>query len=86
MAGDISRVEARDQVARIVSTGHHRRRWAVTLGWGVMGTGIALTLGGSPVVCLLALTAMTTRMGCRGASSLTSDEVRATKQRHRGRS
>ena len=26
----------------------------MTLGWGVMGTGIALTLGGSPVVCLLA--------------------------------
>lgn len=57
VAGDISRVEARDQVARIVSTGHHRRRWAATLGWGVMGTGIALTLGGSPVVCLLAFLA-----------------------------
>ena len=57
VAGDISRAEARDQVARIVSTGHHRRRWAATLGWGVMGTGIALTLGGSPVVCLLAFLA-----------------------------
>ena len=29
----------------------------MTLGWGVMGTGIALTLGGSPVVCLLAFLA-----------------------------
>ena len=57
IAGVITRDEARDQVARIVSTGHQRRRWTVTLGWGVMGTGIALTLGGSPVVCLLAFLA-----------------------------
>jgi uncharacterized membrane protein YjjP (DUF1212 family) len=56
-AGALTRSQARDQVARIVSTGHHRHRWAVTLGWGVMGTGIALTLGGSPVVCLLAFVA-----------------------------
>ncbi|MFC5265966.1 threonine/serine exporter ThrE family protein [Kribbella qitaiheensis] len=54
VAGDITRREAGDQLARIVSTGHHRPRWAVTVGWGVMGTGIALTLGGSPIVCLLA--------------------------------
>ncbi|WP_328519132.1 threonine/serine ThrE exporter family protein [Kribbella sp. NBC_00359] len=57
VAGAVTRGEARDQVARIVSTGHHRRRWAVTIGWGVMGTGIALTLGGGPVVCLLAFLA-----------------------------
>jgi uncharacterized membrane protein YjjP (DUF1212 family) len=57
VAGDITRGQARDQIARIVSTGHHRRRWAITLGWGVMGTGIALTLGGSPIVCLLAFAA-----------------------------
>ncbi|HYH71968.1 MAG TPA: threonine/serine exporter family protein [Nocardioides sp.] len=57
VAGDISRAEARDQVARIVSTGHTRYRWAVTVGWGLMGTGIALTLGGSLVVCLLAFAA-----------------------------
>jgi uncharacterized membrane protein YjjP (DUF1212 family) len=55
--GAISRDEARDQVARIVSTGHLRHRWAVTVGWGVMGTGIALTLGGNLVVCLLAFAA-----------------------------
>ena len=55
VAGELTRGEARDQVARIVSTGHHRSRGAVTLGWGVMGTGIALTLGGNPVVCMLAL-------------------------------
>jgi uncharacterized membrane protein YjjP (DUF1212 family) len=57
IAGRIARGEARDQVARIVSTGPLRRRWTVTLGWGVMGTGVALTLGGSPVVCLLAFLA-----------------------------
>jgi uncharacterized membrane protein YjjP (DUF1212 family) len=57
VAGDIGPAEARDQLARIVSTGHHRRRWAVTLGWGVVGSGIALTLGGNPVVCLLAFLA-----------------------------
>jgi uncharacterized membrane protein YjjP (DUF1212 family) len=57
IGGHITRKEARDQVARIVSTGHNRRPWSVTLGWGVMGTGIALTLDGSPVVCLLAFLA-----------------------------
>ncbi len=57
MAGAISREDARDQVARILSTGHLRHRWAVTLGWGVMGTGVALTLGGDALVCLLAFLA-----------------------------
>ena len=55
--GRITREEARDQVARIVSTGPRRRRWVVTLGWGVMGTGVALTLGGGVVVCVLAFLA-----------------------------
>src|SRR4051794_22284321 len=55
--GRSTRDEARDQVARIVSTGHLRRPWTVTLGWGVMGTGVALTLGGTPIVCLLAFLA-----------------------------
>ena len=55
--GRITREEARDQVARIVSTGPLRRRWVVTLGWGVMGTGVALTLGGGVVVCVLAFLA-----------------------------
>ena len=57
VAGTLTRDQARDEVARIVSTGRHRRPWAVTLGWGVMGTGVALTLGGSTVVCLLAFLA-----------------------------
>ena len=37
--GHITREEARDQVARIVSTGPHRRRGVVTRGWGVLGVG-----------------------------------------------
>jgi uncharacterized membrane protein YjjP (DUF1212 family) len=57
VAGAITQDQARAQVARIVSTGHLRHRWAVTVGWGVMGTGIALTLGGSVIVCLLAFVA-----------------------------
>jgi len=57
IAGRVTRAEARHKVAQIVSSGHVRRRWAVTLGWGVMGTGIALTLGGSWVVCLRAFLA-----------------------------
>ena len=57
VSGALTRDEARDEVARILSSGRHRRRWAVTLGWGVMGTGVALTVGGNPVVCLLAFLA-----------------------------
>src|SRR3954451_18378911 len=45
--GRLTRDEARDEVAAIVSTGHLRPPWRVTLGWGVMGIGVALTLGGS---------------------------------------
>ncbi|MFO6453654.1 MULTISPECIES: threonine/serine exporter ThrE family protein [unclassified Aeromicrobium] len=57
VGGRTSRDETRDRVARIVSTGHSRPRWAVTLGWGVMGAGIALTLGGGLVICVLAFIA-----------------------------
>jgi len=57
VAGEITREEARDRLAHVVSSGRRRRRWAVTLGWGAMGVGVALTLGGSPVVCLLAFAA-----------------------------
>ena len=47
VAGRVTREEARDRVAQIVSTGHDRHRWAVTLGWGMLGAGLALTLGGN---------------------------------------
>lgn len=48
--GAITRDEARSQLARIVSSGHARKRWAITLGLGVMGAGVGLMLGASPVV------------------------------------
>lgn len=54
VAGTVTRDEAAARVARIVSTGHQRPRGAITLGWGVVGAGIGLTLGGSWLVCLLA--------------------------------
>ena len=57
LSGTLTRDEARDRVAQIVSAGRRRRAWAVTLGWGAMGTGVALTLGGDTVVCVLALLA-----------------------------
>ncbi|WP_299050254.1 threonine/serine exporter ThrE family protein [uncultured Nocardioides sp.] len=38
--------EARSRLARITSTGHTTKRWAITLAWGVMCAGVALQLGG----------------------------------------
>lgn len=49
--------EARARLARITSSGHARPRWAVTAGWGVMAAGTAVSLGGGPLVALIALTA-----------------------------
>jgi len=57
IAEDITRDEARDRVAAAVSSGRRRPRWAITLGWGVMGAGVAITLGGRPVVLALAFLA-----------------------------
>ena len=57
VTGYITRNQARDEVASIVSTGHSGDRWAVRVGWGFMGAGVALTLGGTPLVCLLAFLA-----------------------------
>ena len=57
VAGKVGLDEARDQVARLITRGHSRRPWVVTLPLGVMGIGVALTLGGSPVVCTLAFLA-----------------------------
>ncbi len=51
----ITRDEARDRLNRLTSSGHRRTRWAVTAGWGVMGAGVALLLGGNLLVALLAL-------------------------------
>src|SRR5689334_9031587 len=54
VARRITRDEARARVARVVSSGHRRPRWAVTAGWGAMGVGTALLLGGGPVVSMIA--------------------------------
>jgi uncharacterized membrane protein YjjP (DUF1212 family) len=53
----ITRDEARGRIAQVVSSGHRRPRWAVTAGWGVMGVGTALLLGGGPVVSAIAFVA-----------------------------
>src|SRR3712207_1690723 len=54
VTGAITRDEARDRLNRLTSSGHRRPRWAVTAGWGVMGAGVALLLGGGLIVALIA--------------------------------
>jgi len=54
LRGELELMDARAQLRRIVSTGHDRRRWAVTGGWGVMCAGVAVQLGGDAVVTLIA--------------------------------
>lgn len=46
--------EARNELARIVSTGHSRPRWAVTVGMAVMAAGVTVQLGGDALVAALA--------------------------------
>ena len=55
--GDIDRDEASNRLARIVSSGHARPRWAVTVGNGVMGSGVGIMLGGDWVVVVVAFLA-----------------------------
>lgn len=54
VSGRIDRDRAGAQLARIVSSGHRLPRWAVTLGWGAMGIGVGLLVGGNLVVTLIA--------------------------------
>ena len=49
--------EARARVARLNSTNHYLPRWAVVLGSGVVGGGIALILGGGVLVTAVAAVA-----------------------------
>jgi len=46
--------EAHSRLARIVSSGHRRPRWAVTLGWGVMGGAVGALVGGITLVPVIA--------------------------------
>jgi uncharacterized membrane protein YjjP (DUF1212 family) len=50
VAGEIDRAEATARLNRIISTGHARRRWTVTLALGVMGGGVGMVLGGDWLV------------------------------------
>jgi uncharacterized membrane protein YjjP (DUF1212 family) len=54
LGGQVDLVEARRWLARIVSSGHHTPRTAVSAGWGVMCAAVALQLGGGPVVLAIA--------------------------------
>ena len=55
--GDIDRDQARSRLAQIVSSGHRLPRWASTLGWGYMGMGVGLLVGGDWIVVLIAFAA-----------------------------
>lgn len=55
--GRIDRDGARARIARITSTGHAMPRWARTCGYGVMGGGVGLQLGGDPVLVIVAVVA-----------------------------
>ncbi len=46
--------EARAEVARVNSTGHYLPKWAIVLGHGAVGGGIAVILGGGVVVTVAA--------------------------------
>ncbi|HEX3929964.1 MAG TPA: threonine/serine exporter family protein [Nocardioides sp.] len=50
VTGEIDRAEATSRLNRIISTGHARRRWLVTVALGVMGGGVGMVLGGDWVV------------------------------------
>jgi uncharacterized membrane protein YjjP (DUF1212 family) len=54
LADEVDLDGARARLAQIASTGHTAPRWAVTLGSGVFGAGIALLIGGDLTVTLIA--------------------------------
>ncbi|RLV47884.1 threonine/serine exporter family protein [Nocardioides mangrovicus] len=58
VVGRIDRDQAATRLNRIVSSGHARPKWAVTLGLGAMGGGVGLVLGGDLVVVLIAFIAV----------------------------
>lgn len=57
LADEITRDEAASEVARVASSGHPRKRWAITAGSGLTGAGVALLLGGDWIVLLIAAVA-----------------------------
>lgn len=59
LLGEVTRDEARARLNAVVSSGHRYSRTAVALGWGVMGIGVALLVGGDWIVILIAFFAST---------------------------
>lgn len=57
LAGDKNLAEARATLAQIVSSGHARPRWAISMGWGVMCAGVGLQVGGDLAVVAIAFVA-----------------------------
>lgn len=57
LAGRADMPTARARVARIASSGHARKRWAATAGWGLMCAGTGLQLGGTAAVAAVAFVA-----------------------------
>ena len=57
LTDEVTRDEAASEVARIASSGHPRKRWAITAGSGLTGAGVALLLGGAWIVLLIAAVA-----------------------------
>lgn len=57
VAGRIDRDEATGRLNRIVSTGHARQRWTVTLGYGGLGAGVGMVLGGNVIMVAIAFVA-----------------------------
>ena len=57
LSDEVDLTDARATIARISSSGHHRRRWLVTGGYGVMCAGVALMLGGNGAVMAVAAVA-----------------------------
>lgn len=57
LRGETDLKEARQRLARIVSSGHPVPRWAATLGWGAMCAGVGLQLGGGVAVVAIAFVA-----------------------------
>jgi uncharacterized membrane protein YjjP (DUF1212 family) len=57
VAGVIDRNHATTRLNRIVSSGHSRPRWAVSVALGLMGAGVAMLLGGDWLVVLIAAAA-----------------------------
>ncbi|MCD4536272.1 threonine/serine exporter family protein [Nocardioides sp. cx-169] len=57
IADQVDLAEARATLARIVSSGHSTPRWAVSLGWGAMCSGVGILLRGDVTVVAIAFVA-----------------------------